>query len=1189
MFSTWLLITSSLIYIGMLFAVAYYGDRRIRQGKTNKYRAVIYSLSLGVYCTSWTYYGAVGKATEDGWEYAAILIGPIISIFLGYRLLRKIAILCNTHNITSIADFIASRYGKTQSLAVIVTIIAILGTLPYIALQLKAVTLSFDVLATNAVAAEPYVLADSLWNDTGLIVAILMALFTILFGTRYVNASEHHEGIILAIAFESVIKLLALACICTLAIGISFISVDLVSVMQNSQTPMSSYLIPSSFDQDFLTVGFVSQTMLAMVAIFCLPRQFHVTFVENTDPEHLKNMRWLFPLYLLITMLLIIPITNAGMKLFEGQNVHPDMYVLAIPMVTNHNYFALFAYLGGLSASTSMVIVAVMALSTMLCNDIIMPLLLNWKRLGLRDDHDMTGLLLHIRRYSILVILALSYLYYRYISSESSLSSVGLVAFVAAMQFFPAVIGGLVWKHGHRNGAMTGMLAGFAIWIYTLFLPSLVDTGNLPSSFIEHGLFGFELLKPYELFGVDFLDPITHSFVWTMMFNVGFYFYFSVTSTATLTDRIQAAQFTQRSDDKNIVESIPWWSSIEVSELRLLAERFIGVKSTAQAFENYTNQLGNVLTPSEKADSELVEFTENLLAGAIGASSARLVIKSILKKKDMPIEDIVSIVNEASEAIQFNQALLNATIENIDQGISVVDRNLCIVGWNSRYLEIFGYPPGFIYVGKHVRDILRHNVERGECGPGEINELIEKRVAHLSSGASYTFLRYREDGTVLEIKGNRMPEGGYVTSYTDITEHKKTERALIEINETLEQRVKKRTQELSRLNAELRSVSMSKTRYLAAVNHDLMQPLNAARLFTSALQQNIDDPQGLTSRIANSLHSAEEILNTLLDISKMDSGILQAKFETFPICRVLNKLHEEFSVIGAQRDLKLFMHPCSLNVYSDPHLLRRVLQNFISNALRYTREGRVVIGCRRLRMNSSRPMLRVEVWDTGIGISDADLDRIFNEFERLDNLSEAEEKGLGLGLAISKRIANMLQHHIGVRSRLEQGSMFSLLIPISTEQVTVVNQSNTQPDNVPGWQSMDGLNVLCIDNDPDILDAMQLMLKNWSCQCFCAKSLSTALEKLNALDVVPDIMLVDYNLDNNENGIDTMDVLQSHFDQKIPGVLITAEISPETKQSAQDAGYRFLRKPLNPGALRNLIVKLTGQRRLMNNVSDTGS
>ncbi len=1198
MLPSWIIVLCALVYIGILFAIAYYGDSVSYANKLRPYRGIIYSLSLAIYCTSWTYYGAVGSAATNGWRYIAIYLGPMLLILFGYRFLKKVATICSEQNITSIADFISSRYGKSPQLAVLVTLIAITGTLPYIALQLKAIASSYGVLtglplgevggalhhplnwAPDLDAASSSV-GNSLWRDTGFIVALVMAVFSILFGTRYVHASEHHEGLILAIAFESIVKLFALTLVALLALFVLFEAPDFAWDRLMAD-PQSAKLLTYSLPTEMLELTFLSHTVLAMAAIFCLPRQFHVSFVEVTHPGDMRRARWLFPLYLLLTTLVVIPITLAGsmVNTQTGMNVAaivPDMFVLTLPMLEGSEALTLLAFIGGFSAATGMIIVAVITLSTMVCNDIVMPLLFRVQSLELRRKDDLTQLLLLIRRVSIVLILILSYFYYRYIDDEKALASIGLTAFVAAIQFAPALMGAVYWKQATGRGAIAGLVAGFAVWLYTLFLPGLLAGVSGFDRLLSAGPWGIDWLRPSQLLGVTGLDAVTHSLLFSLGLNILCFLLFSVQRKPQLLERMQAASFTHTVNAGTMAQGLPWWSTAEVGELRLLAEKFVGKNATRQAFADYTAARRGELVPSEQADAELVNFTENLLAGAIGASSARVMINSVLnKKKDLPLEDVFSIVGETSQALQFSQALLHATIEHLDQGVSVVDEHLNLVAWNSRYLEIYAYPAGLIQVGRPIAEIIRHNALAGECGPGEVDEHVEKRLNHMRAGTVHAFQRYRPDGTVLQIQGRPLPRGGFVTSFTDITEYKKVERELRDINENLEQMVGDRTLELSQVNEELQQANRSKSRFLAAVNHDVMQPLNAARLFNSALAESPDERAVLTDRISSSLRSAEEIIQTLIAISKLDSGVVKANITTFNINKVLSTLQTEFAVIAANKQIRFRMLPCQVMVRSDAHLLRRILQNFISNALRYTPPGgRVTVGCRRVGFATGEPQLTVCTLDTGIGIAYSDQEVIFEEFRQLDNQQFDETKGVGLGLSIARRLGQIMAHPLTMVSELGRGSLFAVTVPVSLElsQPALAAQPELAAAASPSLP-IAGLNVLCIDNDKDILDAMAALLARWSCQSLGATTAATALAEMGARGYRPDVILVDYHLNNNEKGLAVMDQLRAALGQDIPGVLITADVDEQLMLEAKARGYRYLRKPVNPVLLRKVLVRV---------------
>ena len=656
MLQGWVILLVSFAYLFLLFAIAYYGDKRADEGRSLANNPYIYALSIAVYCTSWTYYGSVGRAASRGLDFLPIYLGPTLVFVLWWFVLGKIIRITKRNRITSIADFIASRYGKSTLLGGLVTIIAVVGIMPYISLQLKAVSTSFNVLLNYPEIAMPSGLGDvPLVQDTAFYVALLLSIFTILFGTRHIDASEHHEGMVVAIAFESVVKLLAF-----LSVGI-FVTFglyngfgDLFAEAKNLPEYSSLVTLGSAG-----TYGqWITMTVLSMAAIICLPRQFQVTAVENLDERHLNKAVWLFPLYLMVINIFVLPIALGGQLMFSGDAVDADTYVLTVPMYEQKELLTLFAFIGGLSAATGMVIVATIALSTMVCNDLVMPVLLRLTWLRLTEKGDLSGLLLGIRRGSILFIVFIGYGYFRYIGESYTLVTVGLLSFAAAVQFAPAIIGGLLWRGGTRTGALVGLLLGFAVWIYTLLLPSLAISGWLPVSLIEQGPFGIAALKPYELFGLKGFDNLSHALFWSMLFNIGAYVGFSLVGRQTAVERIQAALFVdvdQLSDTGD--RSGLWRGTATVSDLFALVVRFVGRERAAQAFDGYARRTGRSLRKMKEADPSLLHFTETFLAGAIGAASARVMIGSVVKGEVASIEEVMEILDETSQVIEYSHQL----------------------------------------------------------------------------------------------------------------------------------------------------------------------------------------------------------------------------------------------------------------------------------------------------------------------------------------------------------------------------------------------------------------------------------------------------------------------------------------------------------------------------------------------------
>jgi signal transduction histidine kinase len=557
----------------------------------------------------------------------------------------------------------------------------------------------------------------------------------------------------------------------------------------------------------------------------------------------------------------------------------------------------------------------------------------------------------------------------------------------------------------------------------------------------------------------------------------------------------------------------------------------------------------------------------------LGASSTRAVVKAAIEGREMQVEDVVRIVDEASEVLQFNRALLQGAIENITQGISVVDQSLRLVAWNHRYIELFNYPEGQVYVGRPVAELIRFNAERGLLGGGDIEEHVSKRLYWMRQGTAHTSERLFPNGRVIELIGNPMPGGGFVMSFTDITEFREAERALKDANEGLEQRVSERTQELSQLNQALteakgvaEAANQSKTRFLAAVSHDLMQPLNAARLFSAALSHQDDalpaDARELVRHLDSSLRSAEDLISDLLDISRLENGRITPDRHAFVLNNLFDTLGAEFRVLAAEHGVDFRLRGSRLRVDSDIKLLRRILQNFLTNAFRYAK-GRVLLGVRR-----KGQQLRLEVWDRGPGIPEDKRKVIFEEFKRLDSHQTRAEKGLGLGLAIADGLCRVLGHQLEVRSWPGKGSVFSVTIPLALHAEPPALLS--QPDH--NGQALAGIQVLCIDNEDSILAGMHSLLSRWGCQVWTARN-RLECEHLLSENVRPQLALVDYHLDDGETGTELMVWLRTRLGEPLPGVVISADGRPELIAQVHAAGLDYLPKPVKPAALRALLSR----------------
>ena len=659
MLQGWVIVGTSFAYLGLLFAIAYYADKRADAGRSVIASPYVYSLSLAVYATAWTFYGSVGRAASDGVGFLPIYIGPTLMIALWWIVMRKILRISKQNRITSLADFIASRYGKSALLGGVVTVIAVLGILPYISLQLKAVSNSFTiVLQYPEILMPAKVDALPLMQDTALWVALILAAFTIAFGTRHLDAAEHHEGMVAAIAFESLVKLLAF-----LAVGI-FVTFGIYNGFGDlfDRAAASAKLAPMLTPLEGVAggyAGWVWLTILSMMAIMFLPRQFQVTVIENVDEKHINKAIWLFPLYMLAINIFVLPIAFGGLLHFPSGNVDADTFVLTLPMAEKQELLALLVFIGGLSAATGMVIVETIALSTMVCNDLVMPVLLRLRRLRLTERSDLTGLLLAIRRGAIVGILLLGYLYFRLAGEAYALVSIGLISFAAVAQFAPVVLGGIFWKGGTRRGALAGLCAGFAVWFYTLLLPALARSGWVPIGLMEHGPFGIELLKPLELFGLAGLDQITHAMIWSMLANIGAYVAVSLAGTPSADEHRQASLFVDVFRQGGEAGGARFWrGTASVPELYSLLARFQGVTAADSAFADYAHARG-LRWPGDTlvADAEFVHYVEVQLAGAIGAASARIMVASAVKEEALTLEEVRKILDEASQVVMYSHRL----------------------------------------------------------------------------------------------------------------------------------------------------------------------------------------------------------------------------------------------------------------------------------------------------------------------------------------------------------------------------------------------------------------------------------------------------------------------------------------------------------------------------------------------------
>jgi Na+/proline symporter/signal transduction histidine kinase/CheY-like chemotaxis protein len=1160
MLQGWVVVLTTIIYIVILFAVAKYGDSQKHHEGGNRGRPYIYALSLAIYCTTWTIFGSVGFAASNGLNFIAIYLGPILIITLGYPLLQKVLLLSKSQRITSVADFIGARYGKSAVVGGVAASIAVIGTLPYIALQLKAISDSVSTLishyAVNSQSVEPSL------NNVTVIIALLLAVFAVLFGTRHADATEHQHGMMLAIAMESVVKLLAFLTVGIFVTFFVFNGFGDLWAKAEQKGIISRYL-----EQGFDAGNFLILLILSALVFLLLPRQFHVVVVENKSFSELAKARWLFPLYLLAINIFVIPIALAGLIIFDN-TVPADNFVLELPMSQESAFGSLMAFLGGLSAGTAMVIVACVALAIMVSNHIVLPLFLRQKAYrDLSSPRNMEQLILNIRRTTIFILLLAAYTYNRAADNSSGLVSIGLVSFAAISQLAPAFFGGLFWRRANSRGALAGMLIGFSIWAFTLLLPTLLSPDNIV---MREGLFGLSWLHPERLFDIN-LSPLGNGVFFSLSLNTLGMILGSLSRPSNALELIQSSVFVQ-STNRPLSGKDPADSNVTVGDLRETIAQYLGNERTRRSFDTYKAQNNIVLLDTDPANSEMLQFSQQLLASAVGASTSRLVHSLLIKRLGHSSKSEIKLLDDASQALQFNRGVLQTALDQIEQGICVFDSEYRLSSWNRQFREMLNLPISIGTPGTSFSTIIYEIVKRNQLFRfGYDEEMITRNLIDLKNTWQFELPL---TGEIIDVRSALMPQGGLVLTWQDNTDRVLSANALSDANVMLEKRVEERTIELTALNKRLEKATkvadqanLDKTRFLAAVGHDILQPLNAARLYSSTLIERLHDEgdQDFALNVNRSLDSVEDILGAVLAISHLDASPDEVKLNAISLNPVFEQLENEFRPVAEKENLELIFVKTSAVVRTDPSLLKRLLQNLISNALKYTIEGKVLVGCR-----PKGDKVSIEILDTGIGIAPEDQPTVFKEFKRLpEGVNTAS--GLGLGLSIVERISARLDCLVEIESIPAKGTCIRVLVERTTDMASDFKKSI--PLKAIANNIIPNIKVLCVDNDPFVLKGLSGLLDQWGCLVYTAPASASAIQLVKEQELIPDIILMDYHL-NDETGVEAIRKLRLIVGENVPAVLVTAERSGSLKQKAKQLDLAYITKPVKPAALRSVLASV---------------
>lgn len=1149
----WAGILIALLYFLLQYSAIKTADRQT-ETKSNLSRPFLYSLSVAASGSTWLYYGSTGYAAKYGVEFIGLYIGIVLVFTLGFPLLLRIVELARSEGIASISDFIGARYGKSFSVAAIVTLITTIGLIPYISLQMTAIHYLFDVFGG---VYDPHRHNDEM--DEHLLVLLMVlgiGYFTITHSTRSTDLTDRNDGLLHALAVDTVIKFVAF-----LFIGIAvttFLFGPPAEVLHRVASSEAALPVPQ---MNVSAGNLIALVLIGASSVLLLPSQFYLTVVENRSAKELRTARWFIPLTLLLAGLFVVPLARIGPAIL-GEHASADFYFLSLPLHAGQYWLAVMAFAGGLSAATTMVIFPSIVLSVMISNDLLLPVLLKRaSRVSPNQTTNFARTIPKLRRAAVLGILLVALAYQFTIIGHVDFTGLALVSAIAMMQLLPPFLGALFWRRGTARGAIWGMLGGFCFWVYTMILPTMLDT---TSFLLTDGPFGLSVFRPQALFGLD-ASTYVNGLIWSLSANLTLFVIGSLSKSATPLERIQASAFiAENTHSLSAIGSLQ--PSVTVDQLKTTISKYIGGEQTDNAFAAFHRDENISLEGADPADFKTVHFSEQLLSGIVGSPSARMILSLAMGPTGIAQRRAQVLLDHATGALAQNRHLLQIALDQMDQGISVFDPQFRLSCWNTQFRLILDLPKELQRMGTPLRSIVYCLFERGDLAGFTSQTFVER----FTGFAAPWRIKLKNTGQTIEIRSNSMPDGGLVTTFTDVTSVVNADRLLRQTNESLELRVRDRTKELTRANQQLANAQRSaeeanigKTRFLADAGHDILQPLNAARLYASSLMERLGNSseKELVNNVDTSLEAVESIINALLDISRLDTGALKPVISVFCLDTLLQQIARDFSPAAREKGLKLRVVSSSAVVVTDRNLLRRLIQNLVSNAIKYSRSGSVLVGVRR-----QGATVKFQVFDTGIGIPTSKLEYIFREFARLsDGMRESD--GLGLGLSIVERIAKVLDLAIVVQSTVGMGSVFSVTLPASKLPSPPANQELMML-RPPG--ALTGLLVLCIDDNAQSLASMRELLTTWGCNVLSMNGGNALRAYCLEHGAAPDVVLADYNLEE-ENGLELVRFVREHFAREIPAALITADRSDPLRERATAQDVSIINKPVRPAVLRALL------------------
>ena len=1120
----WTVATALTVYLMALIVIGWRADRAVGAWVSDRFRPAVHGLSLATLCSAWTYFGAVGDASRGSWLFLANALGPIFAITLGYAVWRRIAVLAKQENVGSLADFLAARYGKSRRLGILVTVVAVLGVLPYISLQLAVLGKAWRFVGGAS--------GQDGWLAGGF--TAVLAGIAILFGARRPSLTQHNRGLVGILALESGVKLAGLLSVAGLVIVLLLRTRNGLSLAVDALPP-----IAPGIGGPFATL-----VMLCTVTTFTLPRQFHLSFVAIEKVDDSRTASWIVPGYFLLWALATLVIAVAIRMGLGAGSADAQMQILAVPSLHGHPWIVLVALLGGLSAGAAMVAVELIAISAMVSNEIILPLLAG----GLRSrivEADVGQSIVRVRRATIVGMAAMSWLYFVSIRSVEEPTQLGLTALTAFAQLTPSLIGGIYWRRAQAQGAIAGIVAGMLVWGVAIAAPAF--RGNMG----EVDIAAISTLWPASAGFVNFA-------IWiSLLINCTLYVVVSARTAPRLIDTIQANSFVLAPDPMQATNGRLIKATI--SDLRNLLTQFLGSAEADKALRDFASDARANLSDSDPITPAIARSAERQLAGVIGASSARNVVAIAISAESQDASEINRILDEAGHAVHFNRELLQTTLDSLPHAVSVFDRDLALVAWNTTFLRLLALPAEDVHIGKSLLDLMSVHAQGPEASA--MRQRLYDCAGAVRAGSGIEAEHLVGEARVVHFSGRPLGSRDYLLTIADVSELRAAEQVLTRSKADLELLVEERTEELVSTNlalAEAKQLAEQATsaqrRFVAAASHDLVQPLHAARLFigNALVGSEDDDPAARLLRKADqAVEGAHRLLHALLNLSRLEIGALQPKLEAIDAGALLASLEEEFAQQAEIRGLELTVLPTRHWIRSDIDLLRAMLQNLVLNALRYTPAGRVVVCARR-----AGEAIRIEVRDTGVGIAEDKLPSAFAEFSRLEE-GRSLAAGAGLGLSIVARIADVLDHKIAVRSTPGEGSVFSILLPAAQPAPRRLAPTGAAVD-------LAGLRVLCVDDDRDVLLGTSALIERWGAKVDAAASCSEA----RALDGSWDVVLADYHLGDGMG----LALLRDLAPRAHVRLLVTATPELGWDQQIASENIRCLAKPIAPLELQAILA-----------------